>query len=179
MLGPADSQIGMVICVITDLMSLCYNPSNDIWVSLSVGAHEEECCLNMTSFKDVENFWSPLRIGSIVERQRHVMRAACTLMVQGRELWEFNVGVGEIFIVIDGQVTHSIRTAFIDRDDFAFADVGNGIGSAQSLEERSGSGVNPEVGRYAQRVPDRRVLSPEAVQRKPSSFLSPHLAQLV
>ena len=135
MLRPAKREIRMVIGMIPDLVAFRHNPPNESRIMFRIYADEKESRLHVCRFQDVENLRRPFRIGPIIKSDRDLMRAARALMIERRELRES--------FVYARSDNHPYRPpacavhppGFIDRNDFALAHVGNGVGSLQDFEK--------------------------------------------
>src|SRR5438445_5944956 len=108
MLGPAEGEIGMIIGVITYLVTLTDNALNEIWVTLGIDTYQKKRGLHLRGFQNIEDLWRPLRIRPVVKCQRHFVCVPRTLMIQRRELGKFGIVGGKIIILVHCQSAHSI-----------------------------------------------------------------------
>src|SRR2546422_7366092 len=65
-------------------------------IFLGVHSDQKERGLRVCRFQNVQNLWRPLRVGTIVKRDRNLMLPTRALMIQGRKLGELCVFGGEI-----------------------------------------------------------------------------------
>ena len=87
------------------------------------------CC-----FQNVENLRRPFRIGAIIKRDRDLMLAARALMIERRELRELYDSSPSDNHHCPPPAAPPVGAALIHGNDFAFADIGDRIGSFQNLE---------------------------------------------
>ena len=76
----------MVIAVITDLVTLLHDSPNEPGMMFGIAADNKKSCSYIRRFQDVEHLWRPLRIWSVIEGQRDLVRAARSLVVERWEL---------------------------------------------------------------------------------------------
>ena len=96
MFGPGEREIGMIIRVVSNLVTFVDNSLNQSRIFLSIYSDQEESGLHVRLFQDIENLRRPFRIRTVIERNRDLMLAARALMIQRRELWKVRVFRGEI-----------------------------------------------------------------------------------
>ena len=100
-------------------------------------------------------------------------------MVQCWKLREFGVDRSKITILVDTQAAQSVRPRLVHCYDLPIADVSDGIGPTQYLQERARAGVELESRRCAQRIPNRAIFCSQAIQGNAACFLLPNFAQFV
>src|SRR6478609_3412047 len=169
----------MVIGMIAYLVSFIDDSSNEIWVAFRIHADKKKCRLHLCGLQDIENFWRPFRVGPVIKSQSHLVSVASTLVIQCWKLREFGVGRSKITVLVDSHAAHSIRARFVHCYDLPIADVSDGIGPAQYLQERPRAGVELEIRRRVQRIPNRAIFCSQAIQGNAACFLLPNFAQFV
>src|ERR1700678_3727005 len=77
--------------MVTDLMPLPVNALQQPWVSARLGSHNEECGGSMVGVEYVEYLRSPLRVWSVIERNRDSVVQATVLagFVRSGEMVKF------------------------------------------------------------------------------------------
>ena len=179
MLGPGQRQVRMIISVVPNLVPFVDNSPDESGVFFSVYSNQKEGGLRVRRFQNVQDLWRPLRIGTIVKRDRDLVLTARALMIQRRELWKFCVFRGEIAFSIDCQLAHPIGAIFIHGHDLPFADVGDCVGPFQHFKRFARLIVDLEIFRNSQRIPDRGILRAKTIEREAARFLAAHFAQFV
>src|SRR4029450_3229406 len=66
MLRPAERQVRMVIGMVPDLVSFVDDPTDKRRVTLCVYSDDEKRGLYVCCLENVQNFWRPSRIGTVI-----------------------------------------------------------------------------------------------------------------
>ena len=158
MFRPANRQVRMVVSVIPDFVPLIHDSPDQRRIILRILAHHKKGSLHVRRFQDIENFWSPCRIGTVIEGQHHLMLSALALMIQRGKLREFHIPSDQIPLTVDREFAHSVGTRLIHCDNFAIAQVRDRVGALQNLQRRARGRLDLEITGHAQRIPDGRIL---------------------
>ena len=108
------------------------------------------------------------------------MLAARALVIEGGELRKFCSTSRVRYPSCRPQGCAARPCAFVDRHDFALADIGDRFGSLQDLERLTRvAGRGLKFARKIERVPDRGIFRAEPVEREAARLLVAHGAQLI
>ena len=148
-LGPAKGKVWMIISMVPYFVPFLDNATHESRITLRIGSDQEKRSLDVRRFQNVQNLRRPLRAGAIIEGYCDLMFAAFPLMIERRKLREFHVVRCEITFGVDRKISPSVRTALIDRDNFAIAHVGDRVRAFQDFERLPRLIVELEIALHA------------------------------
>src|ERR1700720_2354804 len=103
----------MIISVVSNLVSFIDNSPDESRIFFRVYSNHKERGLRVGRFQNVQNLGRPLRIRTIIKRERDLMFATGALMVQRRKLGKRCVLRGEITVRVDGKLAHPVGATWI------------------------------------------------------------------